>query len=101
MAERKKESIFGRNKDGKVKVEFIYVAPDAREVVLAGSFNNWDQKSLLMKKDRKGNWKTVVELAPGKYEYKYIADGYWVTDAQCTELTINSFGTTNCVVRVA
>ena len=93
-------SIFARPKDENVNVEFVYVAPSARGVALAGSFNNWDPKSLPMKKDRKGRWKTTIKLAPGRYEYKYFADGSWVTDMQCTEMTVNIFGSTNCVVNV-
>lgn len=52
---------------------------DAKEVYLAGNFNNWKQKELLMHKTEQG-WELYYCLSPGNYEYKFIADGKWITD---------------------
>lgn len=52
---------------------------NCRRVVLVGSFNNWRQEELVMVKDSEG-WKLSVALAPGNYEYKFIADREWLTD---------------------
>jgi 1,4-alpha-glucan branching enzyme len=85
----------------KVAIEFVYQAPQAKEVHLTGSFNNWDPHALLMKKNKQGQWKTTVSLVPGRYEYKYFADGSWVMDPQCREVVVNDKGTTNCAISVA
>ena len=85
---------------GEKKVTFTYYAPEAGEVFLAGDFNQWDTRSLPMKKDRSGNWKAEVELAPGCYEYKLVADNAWVEHLPGTELVSNPFGTNNFVMWV-
>lgn len=53
--------------------------PNARQVVLSGSFNNWDHNQLIMLK--KGDkWILPYVLPPGNYEYKFIVDGNWIVD---------------------
>jgi 1,4-alpha-glucan branching enzyme len=85
------------------EIEFVVEAPEAKEVFLAGSFNNWDSHSLPMKKNRRGLWKTTVELAPGRYSYKFMADGAWITGAvgtECPEVVVADTGGMNCVYTV-
>ena len=82
------------------EVEFIYQTPDAKKVCIAGKFNDWNTKSLPMKKDKDGTWKIKVKLAPGKYEYKYFVDGAWAQDLPCADLAPNPFGTFNCEIKV-
>jgi 1,4-alpha-glucan branching enzyme len=60
--------------------------PNARKVIIAGSFNGWREDELLMKKDSTG-WHLPVALAPGTYEYKFIVDGKWITDPSNPALT--------------
>jgi len=81
-------------------VEFKIYAPQAKRVNLAGSFNNWDNKALLAKKDSKGNWATKISLKPGRYEYKFFVDGSWINDPHCHSCVVNTFGTQNCTVEV-
>lgn len=50
-------------------------------VFLSGSFNNWSTIELPMQKTETG-WKISVKLVPGKYLYKYIADGKWISDPE-------------------
>ncbi|MBK7172105.1 MAG: glycogen-binding domain-containing protein [Bacteroidales bacterium] len=51
----------------------------AKEVKLAGSFNNWNPGELLMFRDSTG-WNLPYVLAKGNYEYKFIVDGNWIQD---------------------
>lgn len=61
--------------------EFSYYDPSAFSVALAGSFNNWDSQSHAMAKDEEGTWRVVVELPPGRYEYKFVVNGSdWMAD---------------------
>ncbi|MDD5078693.1 MAG: glycogen-binding domain-containing protein [Candidatus Omnitrophica bacterium] len=80
--------------------EFKLYSPGAKKVTVSGSFNKWDTKKLSAKKDNKGNWSAKVSLKPGKYEYKFIVDGNWVNDPQCTSCVANSLGSHNCVLEV-
>ena len=87
-------------KTGTKPTEFRFYAPQAREVVVSGSFNKWNTKKLAAMKDSKGNWVAKVALKPGRYEYKFIVDGNWANDPRCTSCVANSFGTHNCLVEV-
>lgn len=90
----------GRTNNRLKEIEFKLNAPKARKVILAGSFNNWDTKSISAKKDAQGNWAVKVSLVPGKYEYKFFVDGSWLNDPRCKSCVPNNFGTQNCVVEV-
>ncbi len=86
---------------GKAKeTTFKLYAPNAKKVSVAGTFNNWDIKKLTAKKDTKGNWNIAVSLKPGRYEYKFIVDGSWITDPGNTNTVGNALGTVNSVVDV-
>lgn len=52
---------------------------NARNVMLAGSFNKWDPNALSMIKVDSG-WIAYVKIGPGKYWYKFIVDGDWRVD---------------------
>jgi len=80
-------------------VEFQLNKPDARQVVIAGTFNSWDLKRTPMRKDSSG-WKTTLWLPPGRYEYKFVADGEWLEDPRAKDTARNEFGGTNSVVNV-
>jgi len=81
-------------------VEFKLFAPQAKKVVLAGSFNKWDVKKLAGKKDSKGNWLVKTSLKPGRHEYKFFVDKNWWNDPKCTSCVPNAFGTHNCVIEI-
>ncbi|HEX9021752.1 MAG TPA: isoamylase early set domain-containing protein [Nitrospirota bacterium] len=89
-----------RERGSEQKVEFTFYAPEAKKVNLAGKFNNWDTKTLPMKKGKDGVWKTSIPLSSGRYEYKYFVDGSWAQDIPCSEMILNPFGTYNCVIGV-
>lgn len=52
---------------------------NAKKVVLAGSFNGWNDIELVMDRNTMG-WQLPYVIAPGNYEYKFIVDGRWMTD---------------------
>ncbi len=79
------------------KIEFKLYAPKAQKVALAGDFNNWDVNSLLMKKDSKETWGTIVALPAGRYEYRFYVDGVWLDDPNADERVGNPFGNQNCI----
>ena len=52
---------------------------DAKHVMIAGSFNGWNQNEFSM--DRvAGGWVLPYVLKAGNYEYKFLRDGEWMTD---------------------
>jgi hypothetical protein len=53
--------------------------PEAKMVVLSGTFNNWHQSQFVF--GREGDeWVCRIDLDPGKYAYKFIIDGNWILD---------------------
>jgi 1,4-alpha-glucan branching enzyme len=84
-------------KDKTKKIQFEFLAPDAQKVYLAGDFNDWDTRTHLMKKDKKGIWKATLPLRPGRYEYRFLKDGSWENDPACAGCVPNDFGSKNCV----
>lgn len=69
------------------------------QVILAGTFNNWDEERLHMRRDSLG-WVVHLTLHPGIYEYKFIVDGQWMEDPANPEKRHNQYGTFNSVLRV-
>lgn len=53
---------------------------NASEVYLSGSFNDWDEQTLCMKKNEKDKWSITIPLSGGKHHYKFIVDGEWIVD---------------------
>lgn len=98
--ETKNMAVAEAPKTTKKRVTFKLIAPEAEQVILAGSFNGWDEDATPLKRDAKGVWKTQVSLAPGKYEYRFRVDGQWRDDPECPTRTPNSFGSENCIVVV-
>jgi 1,4-alpha-glucan branching enzyme len=83
------------------KITFEFSAPEAKVVSLVGNFNQWNTQASPMKKDKKGIWKATLSLEPGRYEYRFIADGRWENDPSCSCCVANEFGGQNCVRVVA
>ena len=80
---------------------FEYFAPEAKQVTLAGTFNNWDVGKLLLKKNKSGRWTLDMDLQPGRYEYRFLVDGQWQNDQRPVSCVCNSFGTSNSVLEVS
>src|SRR5687768_15164245 len=79
------------------RVTFKIVAPQASDVTLCGTFNEWDPVRHPLKKDSAGVWKTQVTLPAGTYEYRYVVDGEWRDDPEANLRVPNPFGSENCV----
>ena len=81
-------------------IQFAFPAPEARQVSLAGDFNNWDSKATPMHKGTDGVWHVGVTLKAGRHEYRFVADGVWQDDPAAQQRTTNALGTQNCVKTV-
>ncbi|PID14171.1 hypothetical protein CSV63_13860 [Sporosarcina sp. P34] len=82
------------------QVKFRYIGNNLTEdVKLNGSFNyNVD----LQMERKPGNvWELQVELQPGQYEYGFRVNGEWIVDPLNRDKTIDDFGRTFSVLKVA
>ena len=67
------------------------------KVFLFGSFNSWNRSGLEMKNDN-GVWKITIPLEPGRYQYKFFADGVELIDPENPEQIPNGMGGYNSVL---
>jgi len=81
-------------------VEFTITAPDAHIVSLAGEFNNWSPTATPMHKRPNGTWAATLQLAAGKYQYKIIVDGKWITDPENPTKVPDPYDNFNSVVDI-
>jgi 1,4-alpha-glucan branching enzyme len=80
---------------------FSFKAPTAMRVQLAGDFTHWQQRPINMRKGEDGVWRTTVELIPGPHHYRFLVDGRWQDDPECTLRVPNPFGSEDAVRQVA
>jgi 1,4-alpha-glucan branching enzyme len=78
-------------------VAFRLEAPDAREVLLTGSFSAWQGRHAL-RRAPDGSWAVVLELQPGRYEYLYLVDGRWTVNPRSPSLPDGLGGRNNVLV---
>jgi len=81
-------------------VELTLHRPQAQSVAVAGTFNDWDANRTPMSQSPGGIWKASVWLPAGRYEYRFIVDGQWISDPGARECVQNTFGSTNSVLVV-
>jgi hypothetical protein len=81
-------------------VRFELLAPTAREVFLAGSFNNWNPGATPMARSGRVRWVKELSLPPGRCEYRFLVDGKWKEDPKAADYMPNSSGGFNSVRQV-
>lgn len=84
---------------GRKRVRFELNAEPGSKVFVAGSFNGWDaRKNRLTHKN--GAYSTTILIPKGRHEYKFVVDGVWCVDPECSEWAPNSYGSLNSVVSI-
>lgn len=67
-----------------VTVRFVLVAPEARQVTVAGTFNQWNPTAMPLARSGTagaGIWSATLTLPAGQHEYAFVVDGSrWVPD---------------------
>ncbi len=79
------------------KVELRISGVQAERVMLFGSFNAWNREQLPMRREG-GDWVAELSLAPGKHEYRLLADGKERTDPSAKDSVSNGMGGYNSVL---
>jgi hypothetical protein len=91
-----------RKTDTVYVTRFMLLAPTAKQVALAGDFNDWDtSKTQLVKNEQSGLWTATVSLPPGRYSYAFVVDGErWVADPRAPRAVGDDFGRPSSTVTV-
>ncbi len=79
-------------------VEFLHSDPYAGSVAVAGDFNGWSTDADPLEMDENGVWRVVLDLEPGRYEYKFVINGsQWIADPDNPKL-VGEYGNSELVV---
>jgi chromosome partitioning protein len=75
-------------------------APDAKEVYLAGEFNNWKLDEFSRMEQNNGCWSKSMNLNSGKYRYRFVIDGNWTEDPGNPLKQLNPYGAMDSLLEV-
>jgi hypothetical protein len=81
-------------------VRIGFFQPEAREVYVAGSFNDWDPRETPLLRDSLGDWSVELSLPPGEHRYRLVVDGEWRDDPSAQRMEANPFGGFDAVIAV-
>ncbi len=81
-------------------VRLALYQPNASEVFVAGSFNNWEPRANPLLKKPDDQWIAELKLNPGQYEYRFVVDGQWLDDPMASRYVANPFGGLNSIIEV-
>lgn len=74
---------------------------NASQVSIAGDFNGWSTQTNAMEAvGKSGDFRISLPLRPGRYCYRLVVDGKWMTDPNNRYVEANQFGELNNVVEV-
>jgi hypothetical protein len=83
------------------RVVLEWVDPGAKQVFVAGSFNDWKPEQSPLVAAGNGLWTGDLKVTPGRYEYLFVVDGKWLPDPNAKETVANPFGGQNSVLTVS
>lgn len=89
----------GSPKGGRILLELI--KPDAKNVCVAGTFNEWNPQKTPLSPLGNGRWASDLKVKAGRYEYLFVVDGQWLPDPNAKESVQNPYGGTNSVLVVS
>jgi chromosome partitioning protein len=87
---------------GEKGVVFTYKSPTAKQVQLAGDFNDWvPDKGVTTRLGPDGTWEKITRLGPGVYQYRYFVDGEWRPDPSNPRRVAGPAGGVNSVLIIS
>jgi len=89
------------NDKGSTTQVFSITAPAAQSVQLVGDFTHWQERPINLRKEGSGVWRATVELKPGEHRYRFLVDGQWRDDPECTLRVENPYGSHDSVRQVS
>ena len=97
---RKLERIYGVRSTNQGLL-FVQPANGTNRMSVAGEFNDWSDTATPMKMDDSlGIWQACIDVPPGRYRYRLIADGNWIQDPYNNYVEANPFGELDNVVDI-
>ncbi|MFA5093342.1 MAG: AAA family ATPase [Candidatus Omnitrophota bacterium] len=75
-------------------------APQAKEVYIAGEFNNWKLDDNSRMERSNGCWTKRLSLDKGKYRYRFVIDGTWSEDPVNPLKQMNPYGAMDSLIEI-
>jgi chromosome partitioning protein len=98
---KRMERLFGVRKTHN-GVLFVQPQQTARQISVAGDFNNWSPTATPLRKDETlGVWQACIPIPPGRYRYRVVIDGAWKHDQYNSSIETNPFGELNSILEIA
>jgi 1,4-alpha-glucan branching enzyme len=73
--------------------KFRVYLPHAAKVELLGTFTDWRERRVAMKREHPGWWEAVLTVPPGEHEFSYLVDGnVWLADYAAHGVKLNAHG---------
>lgn len=82
------------------ELTLTFFALEAREVAVAGSFNDWHPDATPLRNLGDGEWVVRLMLRSGQYEYRFVVDGQWSDDPRAPQRVVNPYGGLNSILTV-
>lgn len=90
-------------------VEFSCLAPEAKSVFVAGTFNDWKPNATPLHNHLPNSkWAVTLPIPRGHHEFKFVIDGQWCCESGCDreysgcpKCVPNDFGTMNRALEVS
>ncbi|MDD5109374.1 MAG: AAA family ATPase [Candidatus Omnitrophica bacterium] len=98
--EKRLKEIIKENLPKLNEVVLTIKAPEAKEVYLAGEFNNWKLDEFSRMEKNNGCWIKRLNLNNGKYRYRFVIDGNWVEDPNNPLTQLNTYGSLDSLLEV-
>lgn len=89
-----------KNKNQKQSVHIEFHDGKAQTVCIAGTFNDWRPSAMPMLHMSHDRWVKELSLPPGRYEYRLVVDGVWISDPAAKDYVPNLHGSSNSVLVV-
>ena len=80
------------------RVVLELVNPAAKQVFVAGSFNNWRPEQTPLVPAGNGRWARDLKVPSGRHEYLFVVDGQWLPDPNAKESVENLLGGRNSIL---
>ena len=98
--EKRMNEILKENLPKLTEITLTVKAPEAKEVYLAGEFNNWKLDENSRMEQNNGNWSKRINLNNGKYRYRFVIDGNWSEDPNNPLKQVNPYGTMDSLLNI-
>jgi len=99
--EKKMNEILKKELPKFTEVNFSVFAPEAKEVFVAGEFNNWRLEEGARMSQNNGTWSKKLNLIGGKYRYRFVIDGSWIEDSKNPLKEVNPYGSVDSLIEIA